>query len=144
MTIAAISLLVLWIAAVLLLRSRPVSAPAPARRRNAVFLLLTVLTAYTTCAAPVVKLVAGFREVAGVAPENRAAFLERRIAATRPTMLLSVATLPVLVLGIAAVVADRRRIRRRERDQAIAETFWCRDPGEVSPRTEPGERGASS
>ena len=113
LTTLVIALLVLWIAALLLTRSRAVAAPAPALRWNVGLLLLTILTAFTSCAAPVVKLIAGFPAVAGVAPERKAAVLSQLIDDTRPSMLLSFVTIPVLILGITAFVANRRRIRRR-------------------------------
>jgi hypothetical protein len=118
-----IALLVLWIAALLLLRSRADSAPTPARRWNLGFLLLTILTAYTSCAAPIVQLIAGFRAVADVAPEYKTAVLSQQIDDTRPAMLLSLVTIPVLILGITAFVANRRKIRRRQREQAVVDAF---------------------
>jgi hypothetical protein len=120
MTTLAIVLLVLWIAAHLSTRSHVFSATVPAGAWNLGLLLLTILTSFSSCAAPIVKLIDGFRSLAEVAPEHKAEVLSRRIDDTRPAMLLPMVTLPVLIFGIGAFIANRRAIRQRRREQAVS------------------------
>jgi len=117
----ALALLALWMVTLALARAR--SARGAARRWNAGLLLLTVATAFASCVAPIVQLTAGFRAVAGTAPAEKAAVLAQHIEDTRPAMLLSLATLPVLGIGIAACIANRRRRKQRERERAVVDAF---------------------
>lgn len=109
MTAAALGLVAVW--AALLVASARAADPGRARRTNLAMLAAAVLASGATCAAPVVRLVGAFHEVAGAAPADKVALLEARLDALRTVELLALLSIPILVAGGVAFASNRRRLR---------------------------------
>jgi hypothetical protein len=124
MVIAAIGMLVAWVALLALARVRPSTERARAWKLNAGLLAGTLATSLVTCAAPIVPLVSGFEVVAVAAPADKAAVLESVIDGARPAMPVALLALPVLVIGVVAFVVNLRRLRRMaQRERNVIDAF---------------------
>jgi hypothetical protein len=76
---------------------------------NLLVLVLGLVTALGSCAAPVAALVGSFPEVAAAPPEEKSTLLGDRINRTRPLMILALAT-PFIAGGAVRSFLRRQRV----------------------------------